>query len=66
MNYLFLSLLTELSLALGVAGLFWPDKLLPLFEVLLFPWAASRRMIRAHSIGTIAAALLLFFKLINH
>lgn len=66
MNNLLLSLLVELSLALGVAGLFWPDKLLPLFEVLLFPWAASDRTIRAHSIGTIAAALLLLFKLINH
>ncbi len=66
MNYLLLSLLTELSLALGMAGLLWPDKLLPLFEVLLFPWAASHRTIRAHSIGTIAAALLLLFKLINH
>ena len=66
MNHLGLSLLIELSLALGLAGLFWPDKLLPLFEVLLFPWAASNRTIRAHSIGTIAAAVLLLVKLISH
>jgi len=66
MNHLAVSLLVELSLALGLAGLFWPDKFLPLFEVLLFPWAASNRTIRAHSIATIAGALLLLVKLVAH
>jgi hypothetical protein len=45
------------------AGLIWPDKLTPLFDVLMFPWAASHRMIRANGAAAIALALLLVVRL---
>ncbi len=55
--------LVELCLAFGVAGLFWPDKFIPVFEVLMFPWAASDRMVRAHSIAAIIFSVLLVAQL---
>jgi hypothetical protein len=59
MNSLGLCIAIQSGLAFGMAGLFWPDKFMPLFDVLMFPWAGSYRMIRAHSIGAIGLALLL-------
>jgi hypothetical protein len=59
MNTFGLCLVVQLGLAFGLAGLFWPDKFMPLFDVLLFPWAASYRAIRANSIAAIGLALLL-------
>ena len=49
----------QLGLAFGLAGLLWPDKFMPLFEILMFPWAASRRAIRANGIAAIGLSLLL-------
>jgi hypothetical protein len=65
MNSLELCLVVQLSLAFGMAGLFWPDKLMPLFDVLMFPWAASYRAIRANSIAVIGLALLLLVRLLT-
>ncbi|HZW79166.1 MAG TPA: hypothetical protein VFF50_01730 [Candidatus Deferrimicrobiaceae bacterium] len=65
MSELGLCLAVQLSLALGVAGLLWPEKLMPVFEVLMFPWAASYRGIRAHSIAAIGLSLLLFARLLT-
>lgn len=58
MNSLGLCLVVQLGLAFGLAGLFWPDKFMPLFDILLFPWAASNRAIRANSIVAIGLSLL--------
>lgn len=63
MNYLGLCLLVQMSLAFGVAGLLWPDKLMPLFEVLMYPWAASYRIVRANSVAAIGVSLLILVKL---
>jgi hypothetical protein len=63
MNYLGLCLLVQLSLAFGMAGLLWPEKFMPLFDVLMFPWAASHRAIRANSLGAIGLSLFLLIKL---
>ena len=41
------------SLAFGLAALLWPAKFIPLFEILMFPWAASSRAIRANGIAAI-------------
>ncbi len=57
--------MVELCLGFGVAGLFWPNKFMPLFDVLMFPWAASYRIIRAHSIAAIALSLFLLLALIK-
>jgi hypothetical protein len=59
-----LCLLVQLFLALGVGGLFWPEKFMPLFEVLLFPWAASYRALRANSLAAIGLSLLLMARLV--
>ncbi|HEV7218714.1 MAG: hypothetical protein ACHP8A_02595 [Terriglobales bacterium] len=60
MNHLGISLLTQISLAIGLAGLLWPQKLMPVFDVLMFPWPSTYRMLRANSIGAIALSILLF------
>jgi len=64
MSNLELCLAVQLCLAFGVAGLFWPEKLMPFFEVLMFPWAASYRGIRANSIALVALSVLLFTRLL--
>lgn len=53
-------LVVQVCLAFGMAGLFWPERLKPLFEVLLFPWFPTYRTVRIHSIGAIAMSALLF------
>lgn len=58
-----LCFVTQLCLAFGVAGLFWPEKLMPLFEVLLFPWVASYRAVRANSLAAIGLSILLLARL---
>ena len=54
----------QLSLALGLAGILWPEKLMPFFEILLFPFPSSFRTVRAHSIGAIVLSVVLFFSLL--
>jgi hypothetical protein len=58
-------LLVQLGLAFGVAGLLWPEKFMPVFEVLLFPWAASCRAVRANSLAAIGLSVLLFARLLT-
>lgn len=65
MNNFGLCLVVQLCLAFGIAGLFWPDKLMPLFDVLMFPWAASYRAIRANSMAAIGLSLLLLGRLLT-
>ena len=64
MDNLVLGLLLQVFLALGVAGLLWPEKLMPLFGVLMFPWRASYRLIRAHGVVAIGAYLIVLGKLL--
>jgi len=64
MNNLALCLVAQLCLAFGMTGLFWPDKLMPLFDLLMFPWAASYRALRRNSIAAIGLALLLLVRMI--
>jgi hypothetical protein len=63
MKNLEVCLIVQFCLAFGVAGLLWPEKLMPIFEVLMFPWAASYRGIRANSIAAIGLSVLLFVRL---
>jgi hypothetical protein len=65
MNILGLCLVVQLCLAFGVAGLFWPEKIMPLFDVLMFPWAASHRSVRANSIAALGLFVLLLARLIT-
>jgi hypothetical protein len=63
MQQLELCMVVQFCLAFGVAGLFWPERLKPVFEVLMFPWAASYRSIRANSLAAIGLSVLLFARL---
>jgi hypothetical protein len=58
------SLVIQCVLAFGLAGLLWPDKLAPVFDVLMFPWPSSYRTIRVSSLAAIAVSRLLFWSLI--
>lgn len=59
-----LCFVVQLCLSFGVAGLFWPEKLMPLFEVLLFPWVASYRAVRVNSLAAIGLSMLLLVRLL--
>jgi hypothetical protein len=63
-NLIFL-LVVQLNLVFGIAGLIWPDKLMPLYGVLMYPWPANRRAIRIHGIVAIAGYLLVVAKLLK-
>lgn len=65
MNHLIMSLIVQLSLAMGLVGILWPEKLMPIFEVLMFPWPSSYRTVRVHSIGAIVLSVLLFCSLLT-
>ena len=54
-----LCFIVQLGLAFGLAGLLWPEKFMPIFEILMFPWAASRGAVRANSIAAIGLSLVL-------
>jgi hypothetical protein len=64
MHELELCVAVQLCLAFGVAGLFWPERLKPIFEVLMFPWAASYRSIRLNAVAAIGLSVLLFARLL--
>ena len=55
-----LPLLVQICLIFGMAGLFWPEKIKPVFEVLMFPWFPTYRTLRIHSIGALVISALLF------
>jgi hypothetical protein len=52
------------SLIFGLAGLLWPENFLVLFDVLMFPWPASSRVVRVNSIAAILLFLLLTGRLL--
>jgi hypothetical protein len=56
--------IAQLCLIFGVAGLFWPEKFVAVFDVLMFPWPATYRTVRANSIASIILSLLLFVSVI--
>jgi len=52
-------LVVQLSLVFGVAGLLWPEKLVAVFDVLMFPWPATYKLVRANAWGALLLALFL-------
>jgi hypothetical protein len=64
MNHLVLSLVVQLSLMFGVAGLLWPEKLVAVFDVLMFPWPATHRLVRRNAWGALLLSGLLFLSLV--
>ena len=65
MNFVGSCFVVQLVFAFGLAGLFWPDKFMPVFEILLFPWAASHRAIRANGTVAIGLSLVLLVALLK-
>ena len=65
MNILALCIVVQICVAIGVAGFFWPEKLRPVFDVLMFPWAASYRSVRANSIAALGLSALLLARLLT-
>jgi hypothetical protein len=53
-------LIVQFCLVFGMVGLLWPEKVMPVFELLMFPWFPTYRTIRIHSIGALAMSALLF------
>jgi hypothetical protein len=64
METLIFCLIVQVNLVFGIAGLIWPDKFMPLYGVLMFPWPASQRAIRVHGIVAIAGYLLVLGKIL--
>jgi hypothetical protein len=64
MDNLIFCIIAQLNLIFGVAGLIWPDRLKPVFGVLMFPWPASYRAIRTHGIVAIVGYVLVLGKLL--
>ena len=65
MNHLILSLVVQFSLAFGVAGLLWPERLVSVFDVLMFPWPATYKLVRANAWAAILLSLVLFVALLE-
>ena len=60
MNGINLLVVVQLSLIAGMAGLFWPEKIMPIFEILMFPIIPTQRTLRVHSVGAVAISIVLF------
>ncbi|HEX3821487.1 MAG TPA: hypothetical protein VHW45_14225 [Candidatus Sulfotelmatobacter sp.] len=63
MNLLVLCLTMQVGLVFGLTGLIWPEKLMPAFGILMFPWRASHRAIRAHGVVVLAAYFVLLARI---
>ena len=66
MQHVGLSLIAQLFLVFGLAGLFWPERLMPVFDVLMFPWASTNRIVRFNSLAAIVVFLALGILLLSH
>jgi len=53
MGEFLLPVMAQFFLAFGLAGLLWPEKFAPVFNVLMFPWPSSHRTVRLHCIAAI-------------
>ena len=65
MDNLIFYTIVQLNLGFGVAGLIWPDKLMPVFSLLMFPWPATYRSIRLNGIVAIVGYFLVLGKLLT-
>lgn len=62
-NFIFY-VIVQLNLVFGVAGLMWPDKFMPVYGLLMFPWPASYRAIRIHGLVAIGGYLVVLAKVL--
>jgi hypothetical protein len=64
MENLIFYLIVQLNLIFGVSGLLWPDKVMPVFGLLMFPWPASHRAIRVHGIVSVVGYAIVVAKVL--
>lgn len=64
MENLIFYLIVQLNLIFGVAGLMWPERLMPVFGILMFPWPASYRAIRTHGIVSVIGYFVVLTKIV--
>jgi len=65
MNPVVQLLVVQLSFVFGVAGLLWPEKLVAVFDVLMFPWPATYKLVRANACGALLLAILLLIAVVT-
>jgi hypothetical protein len=65
MSLLALCLIMQISLAFGLMGLVRPERLMPLFAVLMFPWRATHNVIRANGVLIVGAYLAVLAKIVG-
>jgi len=65
MNSFVLPIVVQLCLTFGVAGLLWPEKLVEVFDVLMYPWPATYKTVRINAWGAILLSLLLLLRLLT-
>ena len=65
MSHMVQLLVVQLSFVFGVAGLLWPEKLVAVFDILMFPWPATHKLVRANAWGAVVLSFLLFLTLIS-
>jgi hypothetical protein len=63
MNHLLLLVFVQLSFAFGVAGLLWPERLVSVFDVLMYPWPATHKFVRTNAWAAILLSLVMFLAL---
>ncbi len=64
MQHMAICVATQLFLIFGLAGLFWPEKFANVFEVLMFPWSSSLRVVRMNSFASLGVAVALALALL--
>lgn len=64
MDNLALCVLMQVFLGFGVAALIWPEKFMPVFGVLMFPWQANSRIVRANGLLAISVYLVVIAALV--
>jgi hypothetical protein len=65
MTLLTLCLIMQVSLAFGLTGLVRPEKLMPLFGILMFPWRATHNVVRANGVLIVGAYLAVLAKVVG-
>ena len=64
MKGLGLCIVVQVCLMFGMAGLFWPEKFMSVFDVLMYPWAATHKGVRANGLAAIALSMLLLLGMV--
>jgi len=57
-------LVVQVNMLFGVAGLLWPEKLMPYHAILMFPWRATHRAIRVHGIVAVVGWVCVLAKIL--